>query len=69
MARPGPGRRLAARVQGLTRELGAEVLVTRAVRDALDSRFRVRALAPARLRGIAEPIEVFEVPGFDAGRG
>jgi class 3 adenylate cyclase len=56
-------------VQGLTRELGAEVLVTRAVRDALDSRFRVRALAPARLRGIAEPIEVFEVPGFDAGRG
>jgi len=58
---------LAARVQGLTRELGVDVLVTRAVRDALDPRFAVRELSPAEVRGIAEPIEICAVLGFDDG--
>jgi adenylate cyclase len=63
----GRATNLAARVQGLTRALGADVLVTRAVRDALDPRFAVQALAPAEVKGIAEPIEIFAVQGYDAG--
>jgi class 3 adenylate cyclase len=55
---------LAARVQGLTRVLGVDVLVTREVRDALDSRFALRPLAAAEVKGIAEPVELFAVEGF-----
>jgi adenylate cyclase len=63
----GSATNLAARVQGLTRALDADLLVTRAVRDALDPRFSVRALPPAEVKGIAEPIEIFALLGYDAG--
>ena len=58
---------LAARVQDLTRGLDADLLVTRAVRDTLDSRFALRELRPASVRGIAGEVELFAVDGFDAG--
>jgi adenylate cyclase len=60
----GRATNVAARVQGLTRALGVDLLVTRAVRDALDPRFAVRALPAAELRGVAEPVEIFAVEGL-----
>jgi len=65
----GRATNLAARVQGLTRALGVDILVTRAVKDALDPRFCVRALPPTEVKGIAEPIEVFAVDDFGEGPG
>jgi adenylate cyclase len=59
---------VAARVQDLTRSFGVDILVTEAVRAALDPRFRLRPLAPVALRGIAEPVPVWAVEGFDASR-
>lgn len=41
--------------------------MTRAVRDALDPRFTVQALPRAEVKGIAEPIEIFALRGYDAG--
>jgi adenylate cyclase len=50
---------VAARVQGLTREHGVDILVTGAVRRALDPRFALRALPPRALKGISEPVDTF----------
>src|SRR5262249_3179288 len=50
---------VAARVQGLTREHGVDVLVTGEVRRALDPRFALRALPAQALKGISEPVETF----------
>ena len=50
---------VAARVQALTREHDVDILVTTAVRDALDPRFTLRPLPPSRLKGIAEPVATF----------
>lgn len=50
---------LAARVQGLTREHGTDVLVTAAVAEALDPRFELRPLAARAVKGIPEPVATF----------
>ncbi len=55
---------VAARVQDLSRVHGVDILVTREVQETLDPRFRLRALPPAELRGIAEPVAIFAVEGF-----
>ncbi|MCW5893551.1 MAG: adenylate/guanylate cyclase domain-containing protein [bacterium] len=52
---------LASRVERLTREHGTDVLVTSAVRDVLDPRVRLRALPPAMVPGVAEPVSTFAV--------
>jgi adenylate cyclase len=57
---------LAARVQDLTRVYGVDVLVTEAVRSAIDPRFALRELPPREVRGIAEPVATFALEGFDA---
>jgi class 3 adenylate cyclase len=54
---------VAARVQGLTREHGVDVLVTAAAKAALDPRFQLRALPPAELKGIAERVATFALLG------
>jgi class 3 adenylate cyclase len=59
---------VAARVQGLTRDHGSDVLATESVRALLDPRFALRPLPPARARGIAEPVHIFAVEGFDPAR-
>jgi adenylate cyclase len=56
---------LAARVEGLTRTLDADILVTEAVRDALDSRFVVRQMPATAVKGKSEPIVTFGVDSFD----
>jgi class 3 adenylate cyclase len=57
---------VAARVQTLTRAHGVDVLITAAAQKALDPRFPLRALPPAELKGIAEPVATFALAP-DAG--
>lgn len=56
---------LAARTERLTRTHGADVLVTAAVRAHLDPRYRLQALPPVAVKGIAEPVATWAVEGFD----
>jgi adenylate cyclase len=59
---------VAARVQDLTRVHGVDILATEPVRAAVDPRFALRALAPAALRGIAEPVQIWAVEDFAPAR-
>ncbi len=52
---------VAARVQGLTRVHGADILVTEAVREKLDPGFKVRAMPATTVKGVAEPIVTYAV--------
>lgn len=56
---------LAARVERLTRTHGVDILVTEAVRDALDRRFRLRAMPAAEVRGLPGAFSTFSVEGFE----
>ena len=56
---------LAARVQELTRAHAVDVLVTAAVRDALDPRFTLHAMPPLEVKGLPAPVATFAVDGFD----
>ena len=51
----------------LTREHDADILLTEDVKSALDPRFRLRELAPATLKGIAEPVRIWAAEGFGDG--
>ena len=55
---------LASRVQDLTRQYDADVLLTRAVVDTLDPRFVLRELPSTPVRGVAEPVAIFAVEGY-----
>ena len=55
---------LAARVESLTRAHEVDILVTAAVRAALDPRFRLRALPAVEVKGVSEPVATFAVEGF-----
>ena len=57
----GPTVNIAARVQGLTRVHGADILVTEPVRAEIDTRFVVDAMPPEPVKGIAEPIATWAV--------
>ena len=52
---------VASRVEGLTRDLGVDLLVTEEIRKALDSGFRLRPMAPVRVKGKPEPIQTYHV--------
>lgn len=58
---------VAARVQTLTRDLGAPLIVTDAVRDALDPSFWTRELPPTRVKGVERPLVIFALEGYAAG--
>ena len=55
---------VAARVQDLTRQLDAEIIVTEALQESLDPRFQLRPFPPTPVKGIADPIAVYGVDGF-----
>lgn len=57
---------VAARVQDHTRRHDADVLVTEDLKRTLDPRFRLRALPPAELKGIAEAVALYAVERFEA---
>jgi adenylate cyclase len=55
---------IAARVQDLTRQLGADIIATASLRQRLDPRFELRALPPTRVKGVAAPLEIFALEKF-----
>ena len=54
---------VASRVEALTRTLGAEILVTDAVRNFLDDQYLVREMPPTAVKGKSMPILTFAVDG------
>jgi adenylate cyclase len=56
---------IAARVQELTRQYPADVILTDALQRTLDSRFVLRELAPAQVKGVAEPLVICAVERFE----
>lgn len=54
---------LAARVQALTRDHEADILVTDGVRATLDGQVALRPLPPVRLKGVAAPVALWAVEG------
>ncbi|TMA79809.1 MAG: adenylate/guanylate cyclase domain-containing protein [Deltaproteobacteria bacterium] len=56
---------LAARVQTLTRAFAVDVLVTEAVRDVLDQRFRLAPMPATEVKGVPGPLATFAVEAFD----
>lgn len=57
---------VASRVEGLTRELGVDVLITEEIRKALEAGFRLRPMPPARVKGKPVPIQTYHVESNDA---
>jgi class 3 adenylate cyclase len=57
---------VAARVQDLTRQHAENIIVTAALKDSLDPRFRLRPLPDSRVKGVAEPLSIYAVDGFEA---
>jgi len=56
---------VASRVEGLTRDLGVDLLITEQVRAALDAGFRVRPMPPTPVKGKPEPIQTYHVESVD----
>lgn len=54
---------LASRVEQLTRRHAADILITAAVREALDARFALRELPAALVAGISEPVMTYAIEG------
>jgi class 3 adenylate cyclase len=54
----------AARIEGLTRKHGVDILISADVRPALDRRFKLRQLPPEYVKGKAEPVVTFAVEAF-----
>jgi len=59
----------AARVQDLTRQHAADIIVTAALKETLDPRFQLRALPETRVKGVAEPLSIYAVEGLAAPDG
>jgi adenylate cyclase len=57
---------VASRLEGINKEFGTTILVSRAVQERADAAFAFRPLGKARAKGRAEEIEVFELTGLAA---
>jgi adenylate cyclase len=57
---------VAARVQELTRQFPADVIVTEALQKTLDPRFVLRELPPTEVKGVSDPIVIFALDRFEA---
>jgi adenylate cyclase len=58
---------VASRVERLTRVHGVDVLVSEAVRAALDGRFRLRPMPAAEAKGVSAALVTYAVDAFDDG--
>ncbi len=56
---------VASRVQGASKYFKSSLLITRATRDQLGPGFQLRRLGTARVIGMADPIELFELCPFN----
>ena len=59
---------VASRVEGLTRELGVDLLISEEIRKALDAGFRLRTMPPVRVKGKPEPIQTYHVENNEGPR-
>lgn len=50
---------VAARLQGLNKDLGTDIILSRETQRRLNGHFQLKPLAPARVKGKAEPIEIY----------
>jgi adenylate cyclase len=55
---------LASRTEGLTKDFGVEVIITDHTLAQLDDLVEVKALGATEVRGIPEPVEMYQVLGF-----
>ncbi len=55
---------LASRTEELTKDFGVEVIVTQDTLDQLEGMVEVKALGGTEVRGIPEPVEMYQVLGF-----
>jgi class 3 adenylate cyclase len=58
---------VASRVEDLTRVHGVDILVTDAVRGALDRRFRLRAMPAVEVKGVSRALGTYAVDGIEDG--
>jgi class 3 adenylate cyclase len=59
---------LASRIEGLTKELQATILVSRATAEKLGSEFRCGRSAVFPVKGKQQPVEVVEIVGWDGAQ-
>ena len=58
---------LASRLQDLTKELDASILISGSTQQRVESLFRLRALGSVEVRGRQQPVELYEVIGLNSG--
>jgi class 3 adenylate cyclase len=56
---------VAARIEGLTRVHGVDILISAAVQAAIDRRVLVEALPAVAVAGVSDPVATFAVKGFN----
>jgi adenylate cyclase len=59
---------VAARVQDLTRQYDADVILAESVREKLDTRFELRQLPATKVKGVEKPLAIWSVDSFDPAR-
>jgi adenylate cyclase len=57
---------VASRVEGLTRELNVDLLITEEIRKTLDAGFHLRPMPPVAVKGKPEPIQTYHVESYNA---
>jgi adenylate cyclase len=55
---------LSARVEGLTRSHRVDILITEAVKSALDPRFQLHVMPATEVKGLSAPVVTYAVEGF-----
>jgi len=55
---------LASRIQGLNKEFGTEILVSKATRVRIDDDFPFQPLPVTQVKGKSHPVEVFSLPSY-----
>jgi class 3 adenylate cyclase len=58
---------VAARIQELTRQYPADIIVTERLRETLDASFRTTPLPPTPVKGVAQPLRIHAVAGQEPG--
>ena len=52
---------VASRIEGLTRELGVDLLISKTVREKLDDRYEIQEMKPKTIKGKNDPVVTFHV--------
>ena len=58
---------VASRIEGLTRQFDADILITNEIRDRIGDRFRLMEMHPARLKGKSDNVATWALLGSATG--